>query len=104
MKYCSVEEIQEKVQAGEMVILDVREPYEYEICAIDAMHIPMGEIIDRMNEIPKDKMVAVMCRSGKRAEAVANILVVEHSFENIVIIEGGIIAWIEKYATHLETY
>jgi rhodanese-related sulfurtransferase len=104
MKYCSVEEIQEKVQAGEMVILDVREPYEHDISAIDAMHIPMGDIIDRLNEIPRNQLVAVMCRSGKRAEAVANILCVEHSFENIVIMEGGIIAWIGKFATHLETY
>ena len=104
MKYCSVEEIHEKVQAGEIVILDVREPYEYEICAIDALRIPMGEILDQLNSIPTNKVVAVMCRSGKRSEAVANILVVEHSFENVVIMEGGILAWIEKYATHLETY
>ncbi len=104
MKYCSVEEIREKVLAGEMVILDVRDQYETEICSIDAIHIPMGEIIDRLSEIPQNQQIAVMCRSGKRSEAVANILVIEHSFENLVIMEGGILAWIEKFATHLETY
>lgn len=104
MKYCLVEEIQEKVKSGEIVILDVREQYEREICAIDALHIPMGVIFDRLNEIPINQTVAIMCRSGKRSEAVANILIVEHSFKNIVVVEGGILAWIEKFATHLETY
>lgn len=104
MKYCSVEEIQEKVQSGEMVILDVREPYEYAICAIDAIQIPMGSIFDRLNEIPTNEQVAVMCRSGKRSEAVANMLVIEYNFENLVVMDGGILAWIEKFATHLESY
>ncbi|PHR19088.1 MAG: hypothetical protein COA38_19885 [Fluviicola sp.] len=104
MKYLSVEEVYKEVEAGKMVILDVREQYEFEICSIEALQIPMDELFDRLNEIPTETTVAVMCRSGKRAEAVANILITEHDFKNIVVMDGGILAWIEKFATHLESY
>jgi adenylyltransferase/sulfurtransferase len=104
MKYLSVEEICKEVEFGKMVILDVREQYEFEICSIEALQIPMDELFDRLNDIPSEITVAVMCRSGKRAEAVANILIAEHDFTNIVVMEGGILEWIEKIATHLESY
>ena len=104
MKYFSVEEICTEAKAGKMIILDVREHYEFEICSIEALHIPMDQLFDRLDEIPTETMVAVMCRSGKRAEAVANILITEHDFKNIVVMEGGILEMIEKCATHLESY
>jgi sulfur-carrier protein adenylyltransferase/sulfurtransferase len=104
MNYCSVEEISRQVEAGKMLILDVRERYEYEICSIEALQIPMDELFTRLNEIPKSPTVVVMCRAGKRAEAVANMLIMEHGFDNIVVMEGGILAWIEKIANHLESY
>lgn len=104
MKYYSVDETNTGIQSGKMVILDIREKYECDICSIEAIQIPMDELFLRMNEIPREQTVAVMCRTGKRAEAVANMLVVEHHFDNIVVMEGGIIAWIEKFATHLESY
>lgn len=104
MKYCSIEEIHDEVQAEKMIILDVREQYEFDICSIESLQIPMDELFDRLKELPTDKKIAVMCRSGKRAEAVANILVTEHNINQVVVMEGGILAWIEKYATYLESY
>jgi len=104
MKYCSVEEVNKEVNLGNMAILDVREPYEMEICSIDALHIPMGEICDRIEEIPTNKTIAVLCKTGKRAEAVANLMCVECGFTDVVVVEGGIVAWIEKVANHLEVY
>lgn len=104
MKYCSVEEVNKEVDLGRMAILDVREPYEMEICSIDALHIPMGEICDRIEEIPTNKTIAVLCKTGKRAEAVANLMCVEFGFTDVVVVEGGIVAWIEKVANHLEVY
>ena len=104
MKYSSVEEICKELEAGTMIILDIRDQYEIEICSIDSLHIPMDQVVQRIDELPTDKTIAVMCRSGKRAEAVANILITEHGCQNIVVMEGGILAWIEKYDTHLESY
>lgn len=104
MKYYSVEEIYAEIEADKMMILDVRERYECDICSIEALQIPMDELFNHLNQIPTDKSIAVMCKSGKRAEAVANILTTEHHFKNLVVMEGGILAWINKYATHLESY
>ena len=104
MKYSSVEEICKELEVGTMIILDIRDQYEIEICSIDSLHIPMDQVVHRIDELPTDKTIAVMCRSGKRAEAVANILITEHGCQNVVVMEGGILAWIEKYDTHLESY
>ncbi|MFT5779410.1 MAG: rhodanese-related sulfurtransferase [Crocinitomicaceae bacterium] len=100
----SVEEAHARVQSGEAIILDVRETYELEICAIEALNIPMAEVADRLEEIPCDKGIIVMCKSGKRAEAVANMLITDCDRTNVTVLEGGILSWIEKIATHLETY
>ncbi|NVK63697.1 MAG: rhodanese-like domain-containing protein [Flavobacteriales bacterium] len=104
MKYCSVEEVKKEVDLGRMLILDIRESYEVDICSIDSMQIPMGQICDRVSEIPTNKTIAVLCKSGKRAEAVANLMCVECGFTNVVVVEGGMMAWIEKVANHLEVY
>ncbi|MFK7784745.1 MAG: rhodanese-like domain-containing protein [Crocinitomicaceae bacterium] len=104
MKYSSVEEVCIEVEAGKMIILDIRDQYEIEICSIQSLHIPMDKVVSRLYELPTDKVIAVMCRSGKRAEAVANVLITEHGRQDVVVMEGGILAWIDKYATHLESY
>jgi rhodanese-related sulfurtransferase len=96
----------QKAQAenGDYLIIDVRESYELQICSIPAIHIPMAEIESRRSEIPRDKKLVIMCRSGKRAAAVANYMECELGFENIYVLEGGILAWIEAIAPHLESY
>ncbi len=104
MKYSSVEEVYIEIEAGRMIILDIRDQYEIEICSIDSLHVPMDKVVSRLEELPTDKVIAVMCRSGKRAEAVANVLITEHGLQDVVVMDGGILAWINKYATHLESY
>jgi rhodanese-related sulfurtransferase len=83
-------------------IVDVREPYEYQVCNIGSLHIPMGEVCDRVDELPKEKNIVIMCRSGKRAEAVANILLTDYSLTNIYVLEGGILSWKEYVDNSLE--
>lgn len=78
-------------------IIDIRESYEYDIANIGARNIPMGEFCQRMNELPVGKTWVIMCKSGKRAEALANILEVEYQCTNIAVLEGGISAWIEAH-------
>lgn len=85
-------------------LIDVREHYEYEICNLNSKHIPMAEIPARINEIDRDKKVCVMCKSGKRAEAVANLLETDFQFEDVLIVEGGIIAYAENVDQNLEIY
>ncbi len=104
MRYISIEDAHSKVKKNELILLDIREPYELDICSIDSVQIPMADVISRINEIPTKSDVAIMCKSGKRAEAMANILITEHEMENVYVLQGGMLAWIKKIDTHLESY
>lgn len=83
-------------------IIDVREPYEYQKANIGSTHIPMGEICGRTEELAKDKTIIIICRSGKRAEAVANILHTDFNYPKVLVLEGGILAWKEHIDQTLE--
>jgi rhodanese-related sulfurtransferase len=90
----SVQELKAMIDAKEeLFILDVREEYEYEAANIGANLIPMGDIMERVNEVPKDKKVVVHCRSGKRSATVINALEQNFGYTNLVNLKGGIIAW-----------
>lgn len=104
MKQISSIEAKKMVEQKELFLLDIREPYEVEICSVGGTLIPMAEINERVNELPKEQLIGVMCKSGRRAEAVANLLSTDFGLENVAIIEGGIIAWIELNQENLEIY
>jgi adenylyltransferase/sulfurtransferase len=96
MELISPENCKLAIEKNEALIIDVRENYEYSNCNIGFLHIPMGEINERIDEIPRTKKIIVMCQSGRRAEAVANLLETEYEIQPIFIMEGGIIAWKEQ--------
>lgn len=105
MKYIESIELKKKLDANhDVVVLDIREPYELEICQIGGLQIPMGQVVERINEIPRDKEIVVMCKSGRRAIAVANLLKTEHHFEHVTILDGGILSWIDTVDNTLEEY
>jgi adenylyltransferase/sulfurtransferase len=104
MQFISTNQLKDGVSSGKYTVIDVREPYERAICSINSLHIPMGEIETKYVEIPKDKDIVILCKSGRRAEAVAHYLEKEHNYKNISVLSGGIIAWIEEVDTHLESY
>lgn len=103
MRIISALELYDAMQKGqEFEIVDVREPYEYDACNIGSLHIPMGEICNRIADLPKNKNIVIMCRSGKRAEAVANILMTDYSISNVYILDGGILAWKDQIDSTLD--
>ena len=63
------ERLAELQAAGEPVaILDVREPWELEICGFPgAIHIPLGELVGREAELPPDRALVVICHAGRRS-------------------------------------
>ena len=74
-------------------MLDVREPDEYDAGHIPGITlIPMGEIPDRLGEIPTDVPVIVTCRTGNRSGQVVDFLR-EQGFTNVHNMYGGIVAW-----------
>ena len=93
----SAHELKQKMDAREpFELIDVREGFEYEIARIDgARLIPLGEIAERADELPRDRPIVVHCHSGRRsAEAVR--LLQQRGFGNIYNLEGGIDAWSDQ--------
>ena len=84
-------------------LIDIRELYEVETCCIGGLHIPMGEIVARIEEIRRDVPVIVHCKSGRRSEAVVAHLQ-KMGFNNITSLEGGIMGWIDTIDPSLERY
>lgn len=77
-------------------LIDVREEHEFDEANLNGKLIPMGEVMDRLDEISKDKQVVVHCRSGKRSATVINALESQHGFTNLYNLKGGILAYIEE--------
>lgn len=80
------------------IMIDVRTPDEVAALAYDVegiKTIPLSEIKDRMNEIPKDKKIILACASGKRSQKAAVILS-NAGYTEIANMEGGIAAWQSK--------
>jgi rhodanese-related sulfurtransferase len=104
MKWISPEECKGLIAAGTVEIMDVREPWEYEICNVGSPNIPMGMITTVVAEFDKTKPFLIICKTGRRAEAVANLLERDHGFTDISVMEGGITAWYEVYDPSFELY
>ena len=80
-------------ERDDVLFVDVREQGEYDAGHIPGITlIPMGEIQNRLAEIPKDKTVVVSCQSGGRSSQVAKFLR-EQGFANIHDLQGGFAAW-----------
>ncbi|MFI3219992.1 MAG: FAD-dependent oxidoreductase [Methylococcales bacterium] len=72
-------------------LLDVREPMELAVESVpNAINIPLGQIRDRLNELPLDREIHVICRSGQRAYYATRILL-QHGF-NAKTISGGMLS------------
>ncbi len=83
----------EKLSAnGKLFLLDVRQPFEYQSEHIQgAVLIPLTELGQRVNELPKDREILVVCRSGHRSMvATRQLLKAGFKVENIY---GGMLAW-----------
>lgn len=90
----SVSEAAELFSAGSFLV-DVREQSEWDAGHIEgAVLIPLGQLATRMSEIPSDKTVLVICRSGNRS-AQARDQLLEAGYAQVTSIDGGMNAWIQ---------
>jgi len=81
-------------------LLDVREPWEWSVSNLaeqGARLVPLGELEERVAEIPRDRPVVVYCKSGGRSERAARALR-QHGFRDVTNLEGGIVAWARALA------
>lgn len=106
MKNISVEELNYKIERNEpFQLIDLREPYERDICKMEqSEHIPLDKLLSSLDRLNKDIPVILHCRTGDRARAAAAALEQKHGFDNVYNLEGGIIAWAERYDPNMEKY
>jgi rhodanese-related sulfurtransferase len=85
-------------------LIDVREEHEFDMCNIGGELIPMGEVLDNIEKIHKDKKVVIHCRSGKRSASVIVALEQNHGFTNLYNLKGGVLAWADEIDPSLTKY
>lgn len=91
----AMEEAQAIWRSKAAVFIDVRTPEEYKQGHIPgAVLIPLNELENRQSEIPKDKKVLLICRSGSRS-AQANAILQKQGFTNTFSVKGGMLEWRE---------
>lgn len=73
-------------------LVDVREDIEWASGSLPgAIHIPLGQLPDRLGELDPHRTVALLCRAGSRS-AVAATFLAQHGFDDVVNLEGGLLA------------
>ena len=98
-------ELKEKFASGErFVLLDVREPYEHDICRIPgAILIPLGELPSRMSELDSADEIVLQCKTGMRSARALKLLQ-EAGFAKLWNMEGGIVSWSETVDASVPKY
>lgn len=92
IKQIKVKELNAKLVNNEVVLIDVREQDELEICSIEkAVHIPMNNIPSSVDQFDKETIYAIMCHSGIRSHNVSFYL--QNMGFNVMNVEGGINEW-----------
>jgi adenylyltransferase/sulfurtransferase len=100
----SVTDLKQRIDAGEdLFILDVREPFEYQIANIGGKLIPQGEVPQRLNEIDRDREIIVHCKSGGRSQRIAEYLK-QKGYPQVVNVAGGILAWSDQVDPSVPKY
>jgi adenylyltransferase/sulfurtransferase len=98
-------EVKAKIDRGErFVLIDVREPHEYQICSIpQAKLIPLGELPKRVNELSSADEIVAHCKSGMRSAKAVDFLK-QAGFKKVRNMKGGILAWSDKVDPSVPKY
>ncbi|HET6205424.1 MAG TPA: rhodanese-like domain-containing protein, partial [Terracidiphilus sp.] len=100
----TVRELKRRLDAGEdFQLIDVREPYEYQIAQIGGKLIPQNDVPQRLAEIDRDREVVVHCRSGARSQRIAEFLK-QAGYPQVSNVEGGILAWSDEIDPRVQKY
>jgi len=100
----TVKELKRRMDAGEDVqLIDVREPFEYQIAQIGGKLIPQNDVPNRLAEIDREREVIVQCKSGGRSQRVAEFLQ-QAGYPRVVNLAGGITAWSDEIDPRVPKY
>jgi adenylyltransferase/sulfurtransferase len=88
----------------DFVLVDVRNPDEFAICTIDgSVKLPLPELPQRFQELPKDKLIVLHCKSGGRSGRALKFLRAQ-GYGKLKNVAGGINAWAERIDPNVPQY
>jgi len=100
----TVHELKRRIDAGDdLFILDVREPFEYQIANIGAKLIPLNDVPQRLAEIDREREIVVHCKMGGRSQRVAEFLH-QSGYAKVSNLAGGIVAWANEIDPKVPKY
>lgn len=100
----TVQELKQRIDSGDDVqLIDVREPYEYQIAQIGGKLIPQNDVPQRLSEIDPSREVVVQCKSGGRSQRIAEYLK-QQGYPRVANLAGGILAWSEFIDPKVQKY
>ncbi len=100
-----VTEVKQMIDSGEdFILVDVRELHEYQIASISkATLIPLGQLPNRLSELPKDANIVCQCKSGVRSAKAVDLLK-QNGYLRVRNMKGGILAWSDKVDPSVAKY
>ncbi len=99
-----VEELKRRLDAGDnLLVLDVREPHEYQICNLGGHLIPLGDLPQRVSELDSSCEIVAHCRSGVRSAKAVTFLQ-QAGFRKVHNLAGGILAWADRVDPSVPKY
>ncbi|MEM6523565.1 MAG: molybdopterin-synthase adenylyltransferase MoeB [Bacteroidota bacterium] len=105
VKEITVQELEQlKAQGKEFQLIDVREPYEFEIAEMGGELVPLDSVIEHVEKISSDRQVIVHCRSGVRSANAIRALEDKFGFTNLYNLRGGILAYADQIDQRLAKY
>ena len=106
MREFSATELQSYLQSApaKPLLLDVREPWEFEVCHIDgSINIPMGQIPQQVGQLQNTDEIVVICHHGIRSQNVIRFLQ-QQSVNGLVNLDGGVDAWAREVDLDMPLY
>ena len=93
VKTVTVDELADKLEHGKIVLIDVREPYEFAAGRVKgAINIPLGRLADKVGKFDPHAETYVICQSGHRSATAVRVLE-RLGFANAFSVKGGTSAW-----------
>lgn len=104
MQGMSPSQLATHLQTESPLLLDVREPWEFDICHIDgSINLPMGQLPQRLDELPEDGEIVVICHHGVRSQRVIQYLQ-QQSLDRLINLDGGVDAWARSVEPDMPVY
>lgn len=104
MRHFSAPDLAEYLKANTPLLLDVREPWEYETCHIEGSQlVPMRQVPQVLDQIPHDHDIIVICHHGIRSRNVCQFLE-QQGYTQVTNLTGGVAAWAQYVDPTMPTY